>query len=548
MRTGLRGHRIKRVYPTNNDVGKEHSLEVQDVIDKVNTSYNIDKVNKIWGKNHEERRKEIFWGNVLRIPVRVFLGFSIMYFSPFIVNLPAIIKSPEKVDSVLWALIRTFFNSPYYIFDLRIGIIASIASLLLSLFVSVGKFADGAGGINGEARRAAYRQFARVVGYIVFCVFVIVFWHGLLAGYFQGTSYAPEFFGDWANGPGWGKQVVPPDVKLERYADIPLWTLIFFAWFTLSSSLMLTYNENDILIKYASILQRVKNVSKVQGSSVELAYRIIDQECVGSKRELNFVNQGISVGELHVSRSNGEAAYEFNRIVSRNRGYTGFDIKDAFWIYFSGVEWVKIIVPWLASLLFAQTMPRESGFIFIFFVTLLVVLCVYAGLSSGTYLFKEIYDFNVLNIKKGRQKIFEFFRFYFLRIFEGVMVWMLVSLISIYVIEAFVVEIAKLIEGQEIFWEAHSGLAIFVFFVISLIIACLIIYYVNKTIRKSLALAIEGFISDNYSNEMKMLLKGGEEISPEGSIDYILVTYIYCLVKNSGEIYSEYKYESESID
>lgn len=74
-------------------------MEVQDVIDKVNTSYNIDKVNKIWGENHEEKRKEIFWGNVLRIPLRVFLGFSIMYFSPFIINLPTIIKSPEKVDS-----------------------------------------------------------------------------------------------------------------------------------------------------------------------------------------------------------------------------------------------------------------------------------------------------------------------------------------------------------------------------------------------------------------------------------------------------------------
>lgn len=523
-------------------------MKIQDVIDEVNASYNIDKVNKIWGESHEEKRKEIFWGNVLRIPLRVFLGFSIIYFSPFVVNLPTIIKSPEKVDSVLWALIQIFFNSPYYIFDLRIGIIASIASLLLSLFVSVGKFADGAGGINGEARRAAYRQFARVVGYIVFAVFVIVFWHGLLAGYFQGVSYAPEFFGDWANGPGWGKQVVPPDIKLERYADIPLWTLIFFAWFTLSSSLMLTYNENDILIKYASILQRVKNVSEVQGVSVELAYRIIDQERVGSKRELSFVNQRISVNELEVSRSGGEAVYEFNRIVSRNRGYTGFDIKGAFWIYFSGVEWVKITVPWLASLLFAQTMPRENGFIFIFFVTLLVVLCVYAGLSSATYLFKEIYEFNVLNIRKGKQKIFEFFRFYFFRIFEGVMVWMLVSLISIYVIEAFVLEIAKLIEGQEVFWESHSGLAVFVFFAISLIVACLIIYYVNKTIRKSLALAIESFISDNYSNEMKMIMKGGGESSPEGGIDYVLVAYIYCLVKNSGEIYSEYESGSDAKD
>lgn len=507
----------------------------------------IDEVNEVWGEEHEEKRRKIFRKYIINAPFNIFGIVTIAYFFVICPAILAFISNPEKTGSSISLIFQVVFNVPYYIFDIRIGIIASLASLLLSLYVSVGKFADGVEGPLGDARRAAYRKFAKRVSYIVSMVFIVNFWYAAFAGYLQGTSYAPEFFGDWANGPGWGKQIVSPDIKLERYADIPLWTLIFFAWFTLSSSLMLTYNENDILIKYASILQRVKYASEVQGVSVELAYRIIDKERVGSNHKLNFMNQRISANEQDVSRSNNEVVYEFNRIVSRNRGYTGFDIKDAFWIYFSGVEWVKIIVPWLASLLFAQTMPRESGFIFVTFVTLLVVLCVYAGLSSGTYLFNEIYRFNVLNIKKGKQKVFEFFRFYFFRIFEGVMVWMLVSLISIYVIEAFVVEIAKLIEGQETFWESHSGSAIFVFFAISLIITCIIISYVNKTIRKSLALAIESFISDNYSNEMKMVLRDDGESSLEDSVDCVLATYVYCLVKNSGEIYSEYKYESDSI-
>lgn len=80
-----------------------------------------------------------------------------------------------------------------------------------------------------------------------------------------------------------------------------------------------------------------------------------------------------------------------------------------------------------------------------------------------------------------------------------------------------------------------------------MIITCIIISYVNKTIRKSLALAIESFISDNYSNEMKMVLRDDGESSLEDSVDCVLATYVYCLVKNSGEIYSEYKYESDSI-
>lgn len=212
-------------------------MKIQDVIDEVNKSQEIDKVNKVWGEKHEEKRKNIFWDNVITIPARTFIGVSLIYFAPLIVNLFILIMSPQNVKyETLW-MEQLFFNSPYYIFDLRIGIIASIASLLLSLFVSVGKFADGENGINGEARRAAYRQFARIVGYMVFIVFVAVFWHGLLSGYLQGTSYAPAIFGDWSNGPGWGKMIVPLDMNLARlwgYAavDFAIFCVVYIVFFS----------------------------------------------------------------------------------------------------------------------------------------------------------------------------------------------------------------------------------------------------------------------------------------------------------------------------
>ena len=93
--------------------------------------------------------------------------------------------------------------------------------------MSVGKFADGVEGISGDARRATYRKFARIVGEIVFVVFVTNFWYGLIAGYLQGTSLVPQIFGPWSVGPGWGKLIVSEHINLARYQEIPLWVLLF---------------------------------------------------------------------------------------------------------------------------------------------------------------------------------------------------------------------------------------------------------------------------------------------------------------------------------
>jgi len=62
-------------------------MKIQDVIDEVNKSQEIDKVNKVWGEKHEEKRKNIFWDNVITIPARTFIGVSLIYFAPLIVNL-----------------------------------------------------------------------------------------------------------------------------------------------------------------------------------------------------------------------------------------------------------------------------------------------------------------------------------------------------------------------------------------------------------------------------------------------------------------------------
>lgn len=293
-------------------------IKIQDVIYEVNS---------IWGEEHEEKRKRILLDNTLKLPLYAFFVFSLIYFSVFIINFPSLISLSGNGDgSSIW-LVHEIFNIPYYLFDLRVGIISSIASLLLSLFVSVGKFADGETGLIGEARRAAYRKFARIVGYIVFAAFILSFWHGLWAGYFNGTSYAPEIFGAWRVGPGWGKLIVAEDVNLARYGEMPLWIMLFFAWFTLASCLMLTHNEKDILLQNMHYLQNIKNISSI--SFMSDAYSIATDR----------INANNSVPQLSSKRKKTESSYH-DLFVSKSTGYAGFN--------FSGEPRVSGFMAWLS--------------------------------------------------------------------------------------------------------------------------------------------------------------------------------------------------------
>ncbi len=522
-------------------------MKIQEVIDEVNEAQGIDEVNKVWGEKHEEKRKDIFWNNVIIIPLRVFVGFSLIYFSPLFVNFPNLIMSPDSMKYELIGMVRLFFNSPYYIFDLRIGIIASIASLLLSLFVSVGKFADGENGVNGEARRAAYRQFARIVGYIVFVVFVTVFWHGLLAGYLQGTSYAPAIFGDWSNGPGWGKMIVSLDMNLARYADMPLWILLFFAWFTLSSSLMLTYNERDILVKYASVLRRVKSASSLQDMPSKLAYRIIYKESVNTKKELSISGRTDSNDMQGESDSSIVNFNRFGSIFLRSREYIGFSVKGVAWAYFSGLEGVKIVVLWLIAVLVSLIFPSGRGGVFIVLVTLFFVLCLFASISLNTRLFSEIFKFNVSGLKSGRLKFFERCKFYGLTVFNVVMIWMMASMISIYIIEVFIAEMPELFTECCGLWDSYGDLPVFVFFLINLLFACSVVRLMNREVRCIIRNIVDKHTYKYFSGEIEEIIEGNRD-SEKGQkgVDCILTAYVYCLIKNIGEIYSEYKYESES--
>lgn len=362
----------------------------------------IDEVNEAWGEEHEEKRKKIFRENIFWKPLGVFRDVSLFYlfatfvfwvfhmFGPRFEGTPNIF-SPAYV-----------FNFPYYFFDVRAGIIASLASILLSLYVSVGKFADGAEGITGDARRAVYRNFARIVGYFVFVVLILNFWHGFLAGYFQGSSYAPKIFGPLSHGSEWGKYIVPEYIDLSRYAEIPLWVLLFIAWFTLASSYMLTYNEKDILVRNALTLRRLR----IMFESENIKYNKLNQLIMRSIDDSGLVS-GIFDKKLkalndYVDRLPDSSDYQgFRFVLPRSRHKKDKSFRKGL------ICWSAAIFLWILFLILVKSL---GGFLdgatlnlwasCISSICLLSVLEIFRSIVDKGYLYE--YVCNIISEDLGR--------------------------------------------------------------------------------------------------------------------------------------------------
>ena len=203
---------------------------------------------------------------------------------------------------------------------------------------------------------------------------------------------------------------------------------------------------------------------------------------------------------------------------------------------------------WLVAVLVSLTFPTGRGGVFIVLVTLFFVLCLFASISLNTRLFSEICKFNISGVKSGRLKFFEHCKFYGLMVFNVVMIWMMASMISIYVVEVFIMEISGLFAECCIAWDWYGDLPVFVFFLINLLFACFVVRLMNKEIRRIIRNIVDGHTYKYFSGEIEEIIEGDQDSkNGQKGINCVLTAYVYCLIKNIGEIYSEYKYESESI-
>lgn len=489
----------------------------------------IDRVNGIWGDEHEKQRKKIFEENIIIRPFTRFVYGSVLYVTPVLIYIYCDMLStatgglPLRMDFIA-PIVALIFNAPYYLFDIRLGVITSIASLLLSLYVSVGKYVDGLNGLVNDARRMAYRKFARLVGLIVFYVFVVNFWHGLLAGYFRGGISVPYPF-KFLQSPVWGKAIVPEDVNLSRYGDMPLWVLLFFAWFTLASSLMLTYSEKDALIENLSTLRRINSfMNGADGSPAGeymLARRIYDRD----KRA-------------------GIPAEKYGANFIDTYGYSGFDFeleipfgwdRMKFWVI------IGIWYSWLFTCILIFWRHKSILLTILYIVLFVIVACLgvfFVG-NNRNFLFAEVYKFNIHYLKPP-QKVLEFIKFwnnsnqwwiifYALSFFPALMLYG--SIRGQLQIESSILLLDFKGDWFNDLLCLFTTLAAFIMPQI----------YARLVMRPSYEYEFKKYSIESMEITLKKMERKG--ILKRENLNYLAVAYIYCLMRDVDRLYTEYELE-----
>lgn len=505
-------------------------MKIQDV---------IDEVNEAWGEEHEEKRKKLLLEHLFRDPCRTFFLWTLVYLSPLVFLVPALFISPEKTENLPLPLAQFWINIPYYFLDIRVGIIGSLASILLSLYVSVGKFADGIEGISGDARRATYRKFARLVGEIVFLIFVINFWYGFISGYLQGTSRAPELFGAWSVGPGWGKLIVPEHINLNRYREIPLWALLFFAWFTMVSSRMLTYSEKDILIKSSISLNRLKNTGRIEGISYSREYEIA--RCEFEKEdssEKQGGNDTSSPPSQSIPTKGGVNGYA--EIFYSGTRYLGFSDNVNIKSYILHPQFFKIIALWVILCALLLVVMRDDGFFFITMESIFYWVYFLMVIESGVSLDSNIYKLNTAHLNPGFSKKVEYILFYWQVWGSRLLAYLCCLSISVSLLVKYQGTVFDIITWLKLSDEIITVSILLFFLVLPLVPTFIIVFIVEKFVYSSMRRIIEEHSVDTLKESLK---KAGISDKDKQKIDFLVVSYIYCLMFEVNRFYMDYKNE-----
>ena len=456
--------------------------------------------------------------------------------SPLIILLPALFISPEKTGNLPLPLAQFWINIPYYLLDIRAGIIVSLASILLSLYVSVGKFADGVEGVSGDARRATYRKFARIVGEIVFVVFVINFWYGLIAGYLQGTSLVSQIFGPWSVGPGWGKLIVSEHINLARYQEIPLWVLLFFAWFTMVSSRMLTYSEKDILVRSSIYLDRLKNANGSGSVSYSKEYDIAKCEF---EEEFFGKQTGKNVLALSGESLRGRKGTYSGMFYSGAR-YVGFGVNVSMKSYILHWQFLKIFILWAAVSALAIITMGINGFISVVIGSIFYGIYLSMVIQSSVNLDSNIYKLNVMRLDKGYRRVLEYVSFYWKNWMNRVAAYISSSLVFMFILVEYQGDVAGVFEFLGLSDETAYTLFLIVFLVISVGLTVVIVYVVEKFVY----LSMRRIIGECSTVALEKNIKYSEfSEGDKEKIDFLMVAYIYCLMLEVNKYYMDYKNE-----
>lgn len=499
-------------------------MKIQDV---------IDEVNEAWGEEHEEKRKKLLFNITFLNPLLKFIGITLIYLSGIIVYSfkSFLAGSSAEVELVQgWGYI---FNVPYFLFDIRASMILSLASILLSLYVSVGKFADGAEGPSGDARRATYRKFALFTSQFIFAIFVLNFWHGLLSGYFQGTSYAPEIFESWKYGPEWGKLIITPDMNLGRYNEMPLWILLFFAWFTLSSASFLTYNEKDILIQNAYLLGKSNYI--YNNESLGLEYRLA-RDLVDSVQVPGQPPYKLGYKYSGLDKYDGKLAYGSNYFGFKFDVKISTYLKDCKVLAILGV-WVVVIILFAAC---STNYVQGNRVILISFVMFIPIYVFefFISILDGNYLNKSIYRESTMNMSR-RKRALDYTKSFWV---HGLAKFIGRTVAATFLIVGFFLFFSRAIQEGIPENPINSGdlmYALWIFLFGSFVY--LLAFFLRAAVRRV-------YMTEVNKHSIKFISTQLPYCCNLENVKYLIVAYIYCSMLRINDYYSIYKSETGLVE
>lgn len=505
---------------------EEEPLKIRDI---------IGRVNGIWSESHKNSQKHIFKNYLIVFPLIYSSIFSFIYLLPVLVYIfYALIRDNSGRSVLKIPFIEIYFNAPYYVFDLRAGIIASVASLLLSLYVSVGKYGDGEVGVINDARRVAYRKFARLVGGVISFAFFVNFWHGLLAGYFRRNYHPAPRLLLWEC-PEWCNNIVQKDMDLSRYGDMPLWILIFFAWFTYVSSALLTYSEKDILIRNVSVVNKISRLeygnSKSQSTEYLLAEKVFDVS--GTSYESNIKEYESRFYSIY--RNNGV------RFISNRRGYLKKIINPKGWVQ------IGIVVLWALGfiiyliLIFRYdpfTQSRISSIVIMLIIVLIEILLLrfLVGALHAGFLG---YDTRGVSIYK---KMLTWVRFYFIDSYAWFSFYCFAAVFLLIIFETTLVPLRGLsrVYSEGNFYD-------YALYLISMILVFAMPHFYASCVMKPL---FEDEIRRHSEKSLRPIIVEFKQEDPGNReyIDYVGVAYIYILMSFLDDLYSDYRFIKGEMD
>ena len=505
---------------------EEEPLKIRDI---------IGRVNGIWSDSHKNNQKHIFKRYVFVFPLIYSAIFSFIYLLPVLLYIfYALIQDSVGRPVSKFPFVEIYFNAPYYVFDLRSGIIASVASLLLSLYVSVGKYGDGEVGVINDARRVAYRKFARLVGSIVSFAFFVNFWHGLLAGYFRRNYHLAPRLLPWEC-PEWCNNIVQKDMDLFRYGDIPLWILIFFAWFTYVSSALLTYSEKDLLIRNVSVVNKISRLeygnSKTRSIEYLLAEKVFDASGASYESNINeyesrfyfiYINNGV-------------------RFISNRSGYLKKIINPRGWVQFSIVAlWASGVIIY-SILIFkydAFVQSRISSIVTILIIVLVEILLL-KFLTGALHARFLDYDTRGMSIYK---KMLAWVRFYRIDSYVWFSFYLFAAIFLLRIFEITLVPFR--IQG----WTYSEGNFFdYALYLISMILVFAMPHFYTLCVMKPL---FEDEIRRHSEESLRPIIVEFKQEDPGNReyIDYVGVAYIYNLMLCLDDLYHDYRFIKGEMD